>query len=342
MDNSDEIVLHPICLNNPPQLADYEQRWVRYELCECNINYGGGIILNEMIQPLSILKAERAKALLKRAIRFQAELSQTPIAHEVIERATPIIWFGDITPNNWVTIATNPSSKEFLDKDGSLLLGEKSRFYVREKGVTLEEYEENDKLLESTIEMYNSYFDRDTAYRSWFGKQNGAKLEGLLNGMGGSLYSTENRKRVVHTDFFPIPTRNQMSRINSKDSLLESQFAKDFIRDTLDFLSPSLIIVLGKEHCSRLALEKEFSFEKAKLVKEFPDAKYQIGFYHQLGIPVVGLHFKPSEQFIGLGGNRVDKNKIGHGDYAKKISLNKMGNEIIDELKVLFPNVCYE
>ncbi|MFF2178014.1 hypothetical protein ACFVT8_16370 [Lysinibacillus sp. NPDC058147] len=294
--------------------------------------------MNKMINLLSPLKVERAKSLLKRATRYQAELSQTPLEHEVIDRATPIVWFGNASPNNWVTIATNPSSKEFLDTDGTLLLGEKSRFYVRGKGVSLEEYEKNDKQLESTIEMYNSYFERDTAYRSWFGKINGAKLEGFLNGMGGSLYSTHNMKEVVHTDFFPIPTRSQMSRISSKNNLLESQFAKDFIRDTLDFLSPSLIIVLGKEHCSRLASGKEFIFNSPKSIKDFPDAQYQIGFYHQLEVPVVGLHFKPSEQFIGLGGSKADLNGKNHGEYAKKEALNEMGSEIMTELKVLFHN----
>lgn len=291
-----------------------------------------------MIKPLSLAKAERAKSLLKRAIRYQAELSKSPLAHEVIDRATPVVWFGNISPNNWVTIATNPSSKEFLDTDKTLLLGKKSRFYVREKGTSLEEYEKNDSQLESTLEMYSSYFERDTAYRNWFGKKNGAKLEGFLNGMGGSLYSTYNKKRVVHTDFFPIPTRSQMSRISLKNNLLESQFAKDFIQDTLDFLCPSLIIVLGKEHCSRLALGKEFSFNNTKALRDFPDAQYQIGFYHQLGVPVVGLHFKPSEQFVGLGGSKADLNGKGHGDYAKKVSLNQMGNEVISEVKAVFPN----
>ncbi|MCM3116304.1 hypothetical protein M3610_13445 [Neobacillus sp. MER 74] len=294
-----------------------------------------------LIEPLPPLKVARAKFLLKRAIRYQAELSQTPLAHEVIDRATPIVWFGNITPNNWVTIATNPSSKEFLDTDGTLLLGNKSRFYVREKGVSLEDYAKDDKQLESTIEMYNSYFERDTAYRSWFGKKNGAKLEGFLNGMGGSLYLTHTRKRVVHTDFFPIPTRSQMSRLSSKNNLLESQFANDFIRETLDFLSPSLIIVLGKEHCSRLSLEKEYSFEKIKSIKDYPDAQYQIGFYHKIGVPVVGLHFKPSEQFIGLGGNKVDSNGKGHGEYAKRQSLVHMGEEIMKDLIKLFPSSSF-
>lgn len=291
-----------------------------------------------MINPLSPLKVERAKLLLKRAIRYQADLSQTRLSHEVMDRATPIVWFGSPSANNWVTIATNPSSKEFLDTDGTLLTGKKARFYIMEESVSLEEYEKNDSQLESTIEMYNSYFERDTTYRNWFGRKNGAKLEGFLNGMGSSLYSTHNMKRVVHTDFFPIPTRSQMSKISSKDNLLKSQFAKDFIRDTLEFLSPSLIIVLGKEHCSRLALGKEFSFNNSKLIKDFPDAQYQIGFYHQLGVPVVGLHFKPSEQFIGLGGNKADLNGKGHGEYAKKVSLNQMGNEVLNELKAVFPN----
>ncbi|MGG6359614.1 hypothetical protein ACQ5SI_10200 [Peribacillus frigoritolerans] len=292
--------------------------------------------MNEMIKPLSPSKAEQAKSLLKRAIRYQAELSKSPLAHEVIDRATPVVWFGNISSNNWVTIATNPSSKEFLDTDGTLLLGKKSRFYVSEFGASLEDYEKNDSQLESTIEMYSSYFERDTTYRSWFGKKNGAKLEGFLNGMGGSLYSTHNKKRVVHTDFFPIPTKSQMSRIRSKGNLFETQFAKDFIRDTLDFLSPSLVIVLGKEHCSRLALENEFSFNNAKSIKGFPDAQYQIGFYHQLGVPVVGLHFKPSEQFIGLGGSKVDSNGKSHGSYATKSALNFMGNEIKEEIMEVF------
>lgn len=222
-----------------------------------------------------------------------------------------------------------------------MLLGKKSRFYVREKGTSLEEYEKNDSQLESTIEMYSSYFERDTTYRSWFGKKNGAKLEGFLNGMGGSLYSTHNKKRVVHTDFFPIPTRSQMSKISSKDNLLESEFAKDFIRDTLDFLSPSLIIVLGKEHCSRLAIGKEFSFNNTKPIKGFPDAKYQIGYYLQLEVPVVGLHFKPSEQFIGLGGNKADLNGKGHGDYAKRQALEYMGEEIMKDLLSQFPSYSF-
>ncbi|MEY8191850.1 hypothetical protein AB4X15_19610 [Peribacillus simplex] len=91
--------------------------------------------MNEMIKPLSPSKAEQAKSLLKRVIRYQAELSKSPLAHEVIDRATPVVWFGNISSNNWVTIATNPSSKEFLDTDGTLLLGKKSRFYVSELGL---------------------------------------------------------------------------------------------------------------------------------------------------------------------------------------------------------------
>ncbi|TXC89581.1 hypothetical protein FS935_17030 [Metabacillus litoralis] len=119
-----------------------------------------------------------------------------------------------------------------------------------------------------------------------------------------------------------------MSRIRTKGNLFETQFAKDFIKGTLNFLSTSLIILLEKGTCSRLALGNEFSFNNANSIKVFHDAQYKIGFYHQLGVPVVGLHFKPSEQFFGLGGSKVNSDGKSHGSYATKSEINFMGNEI--------------
>lgn len=286
-----------------------------------------------------ISKINIAKRLLRTATRYQAMLLESNFSNEVIDRSTPIVWFGNPEKGNWITIATNPSSKEFLDTDGSLLLGKKARFYVRGTEETLEEYEKSDNQLESTIAMYNSYFDRDTTYRSWFGKKNGAKLEGFLNGMGGSLYSSDNKKRVVHTDFFPIATQSQMGRVKDNKRLLDSKFAREFIIDTLSLLEPSLIIILGKEHCNRFkALEEGIYLDDPRSIPNFPSAKYQLGFHSRLNSPIVGLHFKPSEQFIGLGG-MTDENGNSHGDYAKKASLNRMGSEVLNQLKLVFSDL---
>lgn len=64
---------------------------------------------------------------------------------------------------------------------------------------------------------------------------------------------------------------------------------------------------------------------------QFPAAKYQLGFHSRLNAPIVGLHFKPSEQFMGLGGGS-DQNGKGHDHYATKATLNVMGEEIINDL----------
>jgi hypothetical protein len=283
-------------------------------------------------------KMSRAKSLLISASLYQEKLLNTPLSSEIIDRSTPVVWFGNPVPNSWVTIATNPSTREFLDKDNELLLGENARFFVRDQGISLTEYTKEDMQLESTIKLYCSYFNRKTAYRNWFGKPKGAKLEGFLNGMGGSFYNLNGYKNVVHTDFFPIATKSQMGKIANKNELLNCEFSRGFLKDTIDFLAPSLIIILGKEHCKRFELlEHGIYFDSPKTLKPFPNAKYQLGYYSKLNIPVLGLHFKPSEQFIGLGGG-YDENQIGHGEYVKKNSLTEMGNEVISELKAQFPN----
>ncbi|CAG9606571.1 hypothetical protein [Pseudoneobacillus rhizosphaerae] len=288
---------------------------------------------------LQPIKIKEAKSLVIRASLFQDKLLSTSISSEIIERSTPVVWFGNTMKNNWVTIATNPSTREFLDRDNHLLIGENARFFVREQGVNLVDYANDDSQLESSIQLYNSYFSRKTTYRNWFGKPKGAKLEGFLNGMGGSLYNFKNYKNVVHTDFFPIATKSQMGKIPSRKELLDSDFANQFLKDTLDFLEPSLIIILGKEHCKRFTnLEHGIYLDSPKVVSQFPNSKYQLGFHSRLKVPVVGLHFKPSEQFIGLGGGADEKGK-SHGEYAKKDSLDFMGNEILNELKKLFPNL---
>jgi len=281
-------------------------------------------------------KIKEAKSLIIRASLYQDELLSTSFASEIIERSTPVVWFGNTTKNNWVTIATNPSTREFLDRDNQLLMGENARFFIRDHSANLMEYSNDDTQLESTIQLYNSYFDRKTAYRNWFGKPKGAKLEGFLNGMGGSLYNLKQYRNVIHTDFLPIATKSQMGRISSRKELLDSDFANQFLKDTLDFLKPSLIIILGKEHCKRFALiEHGIYFDSPKLIDRFPDAKYQLGFHSRLNVPVLGLNFKPSEQFIALGGG-VDANGKSHGEYATKEALNEMGVEIINELQKLF------
>ncbi|WP_249292264.1 hypothetical protein [Metabacillus flavus] len=274
-----------------------------------------------------------AKSLIASASLHQEELLRTPISHQFIERATPVVWLGEAVPGSWVTMATNPSPKEFINQSNQLLLGKQARFHIREKEVSLEEYAKDDVQLESAIEFYQSYFKTGKAYRNWFGKPEGAKLEGFLNGLGGSFYGAPHFKNVIHSDIFPFATKTHMGRIKEKLRLLRSDFAKEFLREKLDFLKPSMVILLGKEHCSLMeTLEPGIEFGEHKTIDRYPSALFQLGFHSRLGIPLIGLHFKPSEQFLGLGGGQ-DKNGQSHGKYGTKAALNEIGSEIALNLK---------
>ncbi|MEK3805754.1 hypothetical protein [Metabacillus sp. SLBN-84] len=275
----------------------------------------------------------KAKSLIAKASLHQEELLGETIAPEFIERATPVAWLGEAIPGSWVTMATNPSPKEFLNRNNQLLLGEQARFHILENGQSLAEFAKDDAQLESAVEFYQTYFKEGKTYRTWFGKPGGAKLEGFLNGMGGSFYGSPHFQNVVHSDFFPFATRTHMGRIKEKLSLLGSDFSREFLRSKLEFLRPGMVILLGREHCALFErVEPGIGFDPPKAIESYPGAAYQLGFHHRLGIPLLGLHFKPSEQFLGLGGGQ-DKNGQSHGKYGTKAALNKMGREIALNLK---------
>ncbi|MDQ0484303.1 hypothetical protein [Guptibacillus hwajinpoensis] len=291
--------------------------------------------MSQQTPNLSPFKMSIAKSILKRAIDYQKQISKSPLSNEFIERSTPVLWRGENVPGNIVTVGTNPSAKEFLNQHNELLENEKARFFIRENHVSLEEYRNDDSKLEKTIEYYRMYFNRDTAYTSWFGRKGGGKLEAFVNGMGGSFYNSSSYKPVIHMDLFPFPTRKQIGRMKEKEELLNSDFVKNSVIDLLAFLEPSLIIILGKEHCERIErVEKETYLREVQFLSDFPDAAYQIGYYSLKKIPLLGLHFKPSEQFIGLGSKR-DANGLSHGTYGSSASLTYIGEQIRQHSKIV-------
>ncbi|MBA2174899.1 hypothetical protein H0266_08340 [Halobacillus locisalis] len=267
---------------------------------------------------------EDAIPLLKRAVQYQIELSHTPFREEFIDGAVPMLWQGERQAGNIVTIGTNPTAKEFLTTDLTIAKDGQSQPFTDAGEHALEHYLKNDHKLKQTIDYYDTYFKRDTTYRQWFGKPNGAKLEGFLNGMGASFYPTNSYTSAVHVDYFPLATRRQMGKIKGKDTLLDATETRDLLTRTLDFLQPDLVVVLGLEHCGRF---RDLSGCKVESVEGYPSARYQIGCYQRLGVPLIGLHFKPSEVFLGLGGG-ADENGRNHGTYAGEEALRFMGESI--------------
>ncbi len=56
-------------------------------------------------------------------------------------------------------------------------------------------------------------------------------------------------------------------------------------------------------------LEEGIYFSELKWQSDFPDAKYQLGYHSRLNVLGVGLYSKPSEQFISLGGWKINMAK---------------------------------
>ncbi|MBM7579098.1 hypothetical protein [Jeotgalibacillus terrae] len=283
---------------------------------------------------LSEQKLKEAVSLIRKAADFQESLKTTVFADHVMDRSIPVVWFGRRSPGSLVTIGTNPSSKEFVATDGSLLADEKSRFFVREEGVSLYQYRSNEQALFETIQHYQTYFERDTVYSGWFGKRDGAKLEGFLNGLGYSFYKDVDLRPVVHIDFFPIPTLKQMGQIRGRESVTGSPEVRSLLSDTIRFLSPGKILILGKEHCERF--QRFYPANELGVVNEiegYPAAYFQTGYSEEFGAEVIGLHFKPSEQFLALGGG-ADSNGLSHGSYGGRNAIRQIGEAVRKKIEL--------
>ncbi|AJD92566.1 hypothetical protein JMA_32490 [Jeotgalibacillus malaysiensis] len=277
---------------------------------------------------LSHQQLSEAINLIRKAADLQESLQDTVFADQVMARSIPVVWFGRRSPGSLVTVGTNPSSKEFVASDGSLLAAEKSRFFVREKGVSLYQYQQSEQSLIETVEHYQTYFERKTVYSSWFGKRDGAKLEGFLNGIGYSFYKETGMPLAVHIDFFPIPTLKQMGTIKGREGVMDSPDIKTLLTDTIRFLSPGKILILGKEHCERFQrFYPETKLGDIHEVEGYPDARFQKGFSEEFKAEVTGLHFKPSEQFLALGGG-ADDNGLSHGSYGGREAIRQIGEAV--------------
>lgn len=259
-----------------------------------------------------------AVRLLQDAIRFQQALCDTTFGKELIPEASPVLWYGRPGPNQWLTIGTNPSRGEFLHRDGTPRTGQHQKFYWRNI-LSFDDYLGNEEALQQTLERASVYFESGRATTNWFGKPDGAKLEALLNGMGRSFY--DHPAAVIHVDFFKFATYEQMGKMRTGRHWMEHPTSIELLERTIAYIKPIRIIVLGRDNCRALN-----GFSTIGRLSAYPAVTYEIG-RHDSGIPMIGLHMKPSEVFVGLGNGR-DSNGLHYGSYAKREHLLKIGEAI--------------
>jgi len=85
----------------------------------------------------------------------------------ITPQTTPIVYFGNYEKAKACTISLNPSDREFLGKDGKLLMGKDARLYSRVDFSKLDNEELTDSDAIRVKESCEKYFDKNP-FTAWF------------------------------------------------------------------------------------------------------------------------------------------------------------------------------
>ncbi|PRO66551.1 hypothetical protein [Alkalicoccus urumqiensis] len=238
----------------------------------------------------------------------QAQRLKKNGSEQLLEGSTPVLWYGSPGQGQLVTIGTNPSKREFTAPDGTFLPREKQKF----ASVT--------DAVDEAFSYMETYFTGGRASTRWFGRPGGGKLEAMVEALGYSFYDGT----AVHLDYFPHATVRPMGQLRAP--VFDENEVTKLLLARLSFVQPERIVVLGSEHCRRLA--EAAGWEEAVHVPAYPSIRVQKGEIG--GVPAAGLHAKPSEQMIGLGSGR-DAFGIHHGSYSRRDALLQIGEFVEKE-----------
>lgn len=257
--------------------------------------------------------------------------SYDELKNELLYKAPPVLWFGNLDSNKSkiLTIGANPSREEFLSmnskvakdvitagKSPSYLKGDSKRLYHLNALKELENIKNNASLRDELIQSYNDYFkNTGTVYSKWFGKKTGENelsynVEGFLNSLDSSYYTSEHKFSAIHVDLLPFATISDFTAL--KPTLDKYYFnngwAQSILRSLIELINPVRIIVFGKTNTeyfiNNFGLKynqlSKFKYEKEN-EKKCSSKVYEINFKN---IPTIGLS-------VNLGNpRRFDKKSL--------------------------------
>lgn len=148
---------------------------------------------------------------LEKAIMDKIGQMSPPSNAGYIEKTTPVVSFGDFTISKIATLGINPSSNEFMGKNG-LLSADKKRLADWENGKPAD------------VDVWfncQNYFRGPNAYWRWF-----QPLEDLLNSVGASY-----KENACHLDLSPwatFPSFSQLSPEQQKNLLIHDTALLDW------------------------------------------------------------------------------------------------------------------
>lgn len=171
-----------------------------------------------------------------------------------------------------------------------------------------------------TGQIQKFYWRETLSFGDYLGNE-----EALLNGMRQSFYDYP--AAVIYVDFFKFATYEQMGKMRRGRDWMEHPTSIELLERTITTINPIRLIVLGRDNCRAFG-----GFSTIGRLSAYPAVSYEIG-RRESGIPMIVLHMKPSEVFVGLG-NDCDSNELHYGSYAKRERLLRIGrtlDTIMDE-----------
>lgn len=200
----------------------------------------------------------------------------------------PISYFGDYQrANSWV-LAINPSDREFLDKDGQVLTGDRQRFRrLADFHVIDRRQELGPRQVESVLEYQDTIFDR-VPYRPFFNKLgrflsalhcNDTPTDPLMPFQTGITSRAGQTFHYAHLDIIKCATKYPWSRLSSHQQTLLFAKCQPFLEQQLmESEELKLILLNGRtvlNHSYRFLAER-FGYEPTRMVLDLGDTSSEL------------------------------------------------------------------
>lgn len=167
-----------------------------------------------------------------------------------VKPSIPVIWFGDLdayekSDKKIVTVALNPSNKEFCNENGPSFFRFKDGEKIHKKDVL----DNSDK--ECLIGTLNRYF-KDEPYYRWFND-----FERPLNFINASYYTSAQPNTAIHIDIYTAvatdPTWGGLSDKQKNKIVGNTKKPPELFMQLLDFLAPDIILYSANKDVLRRA-----------------------------------------------------------------------------------------
>ncbi len=206
----------------------------------------------------------------KRIPRYIEERIRRPIPRGrcVVPGSTPVVAFGNCLTARVATLGLNPSRREFLDRKGALLKGDRRRLASRKWLGVSDLSRVSQEVIIKVFEECNRYFQRD--HYAWFDK-----LEPVLRACGASYCDGS----ACHLDLVQWATDPTWGKLlKTKPLVCERLIADDlrFLRKQLKNATLQLLLINGTGVRTRFQHAMDLELAEADVITKHGKQKTRL------------------------------------------------------------------